>query len=903
MTLTLGSKLGSYEVLSLLGAGGMGEVYRARDTRLDRSVAIKILPPHLSDDADLRQRFEREARAISSLNHPNICALYDVGRHEGTDFLVMELLEGDTLAQRLAGKPLPLELVLSLGMQIADALDKVHRHGIVHRDLKPGNIMLTRSGAKLLDFGLAKATARASDVKPGAPLTQEGMIVGTFQYMSPEQMRGDAVDSRSDVFSFGSVLYEMVTGRRPFSGDRAVEVASAVLEKDPEPIGAIRPSIPPALERAIGRCLAKDPEDRWQSARDLVLELKWIAGDTPRTAKVPGRSRLAWSAAAVLAVATLGAAVGWWHAAGHTPPRQRMQLSMQLPPGRILDRFRGGQPAVSPDGTRTVVIDMDSTGNYRLAMRSLDQDQFAPVPGTEGGGTPFFSPDGQWLGFFVGDKLKKMPIQGGAPVTLCDVGPVPGGASWGDDGTIVLSRNLAVPSGLDGVSSAGGAAAPVTRLDTEKGEVAHAWPQVLPRSRSVLFTTYVKSGSTLNGDGRIDVVSLDTGERKVLVPVGKFGRYLASGHLIYLRGTTLWAVPFDLAGLAAHGAPQPVLEGVNGDAYTGGDFACSDTGTLAFVSSSVNLTFPYSIWWLDAKGQTEPLHTPPGLYENPRFSPDGKHLAFEEALASSRADIWVKDLDRDSVSRLTHLPGRNNWPLWTPDGKGLVFTSLAQPAEGLYWTRADGSSSHLVLENKTDMPLACSFTPDGKRLAYYQASLDLGHNEIWTASFEADGERPVLGEPELFTKSSSSEAMPVISPDGGWIAYLSPESGRDEVYVRRYPGPGGKTQVSSGGGTHPIWSLAEPKLYFLTSDWRIMEVEYPATGDVFAPTKPRVWSEKRLAFLGGCYPYDLSPDGKRFAVVLNPGADENPGFQPMDSVIVVLNFFDELRRKFPAGGN
>jgi serine/threonine-protein kinase len=908
----VGSRLGPYEITGPLGAGGMGEVYRAKDTRLDRSVAVKILPSHLSDDAHLRQRFEREAKLISSLNHPHVCALYDVGRQDGIDYLVMELLEGETLAQRLTKGPLSLDLVLSLGIQIADALDKVHRQGIVHRDLKPGNIMLTRSGAKLLDFGLAKASLPRLDdgATAAAPVTQEGAVIGTFPYMSPEQMRGNPVDSRSDLFSFGSVLYEMLTGRRAFAASDAVGVASAVIEKEPAPMGTILPSIPPALDRAVRRCLAKDPEERWQSARDLLLELEWISESDPRAgegtlpaSRSRSRELLAWSAALVLAIATVVAGMAWWRTRGRAPLLPRMELSMELPSGNIIDRFRGGQPAVSPDGTRTIVIDSDWAGNYSLAMRALDQDRFVHVPGADGGGMPFFSPDGQWFGFSAGDKLKKLPLQGGAPVTLCDVGPFPGGASWGDDGTIVFSRTMVSPSGLVGVSSAGGAVVPVTQIDPEKGEVAHVWPQVLPGSRSILFTTYVQSGSSLNGDGRIDVFDRRTGERKVVVPAGAFGRYLASGHLVYVLGTTLWAVPFDLADLTVHGAAQPVLEGVNGDAYHGGEFACSDTGTLAYVSSNVSRTFAFSLWWLDANGRTEPLHTPPGLYENPHFSPDGKHLAFEVALAGSRADIWVKDLERDTVSKVTHLPGRNNWPLWTPDGKGLVFTSSDHAAEGLYWTRADGSSSHRLLEYKTDMPIAGSFTPDGKRLAYYQASADRSHLEIRTAAFETSGERPVLGESELFTKSSSSEALPLVSPDGGWIAYMSEESGKAEVYVRKYPGPGGKVQVSSGGGSHPIWSLAEPRLYFLSPDLRIMEVEYPATSDVFAPTKPRVWSERRLASLGGCYPYDLAPDGKRFAVVLNPGDEGGLGRNPTDSVLVVLNFFDELRRKFPAGGN
>jgi serine/threonine protein kinase/Tol biopolymer transport system component len=914
MPLSAGSRLGPYEILTPLGAGGMGEVYRAKDTRLGRTVAIKILPPHLSHDAILRQRFEREAKAISSLNHPHICVLHDVGQQDGTDFLVMEYLEGETLAQRLTKGALPVEHALKIGIEIADALDRAHRHGVVHRDLKPGNIMLTTSGAKLLDFGLAKAapslgagatlTAAAA---PTTPVTQQGTIVGTFQYMSPEQVEGKEVDARSDIFSFGSVLYEMMTGRRAFRGQSPLSVASAVLEKDPESISTLQPMTPPALDRTIRVCLAKDRENRWQTARDLLRELRWIA-EAGSQAGVPSpvishrkaRERLAWITAAVLAIAAVIAGVGWWRAAGISPPRPSMRLSMELSPGEIIDRFRGAQPALSPDGTRIVVIEMDSSGKYRLAMRSLDQSQFTPVPGTDGAGTPFFSPDGQWLAFFVDDKLKKIPVQGGAPVTLCDAPGYPGGASWGDDGNIVAALNMMGSSGLVRVSSGGGAPLPVTRLSTEKSEIAHIWPQVLPGSQAVLFTAY-KNGYLANGDGEIEVVSLKTGERKTLQRAGSFGRYLPSGHLIYLQENTLWAAPFDLGKLVVTGAPQPVLEEVNGDPYIGGDFDCSQTGTFVYVSSRVESSFPYSIWWLDSTGQTNPLQVTPGLYENLHFSPDGKRLAFEMAIGSGRSDIWLKDLDRDTVSRLTHLPGRNNWPVWNPDGQSLVFTSLAHPAEGLYWVRADGSGdAQRLMDNKTDIPVANSFTPDGKRIAYSHGP-DNFHSEIWTAPVEGDRENPRLGKEERFSTGSFSEWMPVFSPDGTWLAYSSSESGTAELYVRRYPGPGGKSQISTGGGSHPIWSRQEHKLFYPTPDWRIMEVGYSATGDSFAAEKPWMWSQKGLAFLGGCYPYDLAPDGKRFAVVLNPGAAGEPGRKPTDSVVVLLNFFDELRRKLPRG--
>jgi serine/threonine-protein kinase len=890
----------------------MGEVYRARDTRLDRTVAIKILPPHLSEDPILRQRFEREAKAISSLNHPHICVLYDVGKQDGTQFLVMECVEGETLAKRLEKGPLPLEQVLKYGTQIADALDKAHRSGVVHRDLKPGNIMLTASGAKLLDFGLAKAApplAAGATLTAAAtrttPITQQGAVVGTFQYMSPEQVEGKEVDARSDIFSFGSVLYEMVTGRRAFPGKSQLSVASAVLEREPEPISMLQPLTPPALDRTIRVCLSKDPEDRWQTARDLLLELKWIAEagsqagvPAPRVSHRKLRERLAWAAAGVFVLSTIALATGFVLRA--PKPAQLMRLSVEVSPGTVIERFRGAQLTLSPDGTRIVVAESDAAGNWRLATRSLDQSQFVPLPGAERASMPFFSQDGQWIAFFADSKLKKIAVHGEAPVTLCDA-TSPRGASWSDDGNIVAAFNGG-SSGLVRVPSGGGVPTAVTQLSKEKGETAHAWPQVLPGSQAVLLTAY---GAGAYDDAEIVVVSLKTGERKTVHRGGSFARYLPSGHLVYLQQNTLFAASFDLSRLEVTGAPQPVLEEVNGNWSGGGDFDFSQTGTLVYVNSKVQISFPHSMWWLDSAGQTKPLQVTQGLYENPRFSPDGKRLAFELATSLVRADIWVKDLQRDTTSRLTQLPGRNNYPLWTPDGKSIVFESWGQAAPGFYWIRADGSGEAQRLTDGTNRQVPSSFSPDGNRLAYYQFPQRsvVSRFEIWTAPIEGEPDHPRLGKAEPFLRTSSSERQPAFSPDGHWLAYSSNESGTYELYVRPFPGPGGKAQISTGGGTHPIWSRDGHKLFFLTPDWHIMMAEYTAKDNSFAAGKPQVWSQKTLAWLGGNYPYDLEPDGKRFAVVMNPGGSAEQEQKSTDSVTVLLNFFDELRRKVPAGKN
>jgi eukaryotic-like serine/threonine-protein kinase len=912
MPLNSGSRLGPYEILAPLGEGGMGEVYRARDTRLDRTVAIKILPAHLSDDPTLRQRFEREAKAISSLNHPHICVLYDVGNQDGTQFLVMECVEGETLAKRLEKGPLPLEQVLKYGTQIADALDKAHRGGVLHRDLKPGNIMLTATGAKLLDFGLAKAApplAAGATLTAAAtrttPVTQRGTVVGTFQYMSPEQVEGKDVDARTDIFSFGSVLYEMVTGLRAFPGKSHLSVASAILEKEPEPISKLQPLAPRALDRTIRVCLAKDPEDRWQTVRDLLLELRWIA-EGGSQAGVPApivsqrkvRERLAWAAVAALAIAAVIAAVGWWHSARTAPAHPFMRFTAELPPGVRINRFRGSQLAISPDGTRIVVGDQSApTGEWHLAIRWLDQSQFAPLSGTDRAVMPFFSPDSQWLAFFADGKLKKVPVQGGAPVTLCDA-PRPRGGSWGDDGNIVAAFNGGL-SGLVRVSSGGGTPTSITQLIKVKGETAQGWPQVLPGSQTVLFTAY---GTGSPDDAEIAVVSVKTGERKTIYRGGFFGRYLPSGHLVYLQQNTVWSAAFDLGRLAVTAAPQPVLEEVNSNVSGGGDFDFSQTGTLVLVSLNTQISFPYSIWWLDSTGQTKPLQSPPGVYEDPEFSPDGKRLAFELATSVARADIWVKDLERDTVSRLTHLPGRNIPPVWTPDGKSIVFSSYSQGAPGIYWIRADGSGEAQRLTEGKNLAFPRSFSPDGKRLAYVEIGADT-HPQIWTAAVEGDRDHPRLGKAEPFQRTSFSQTLPAFSPDGHWLAYSSNESGSYELYVQPFPGPGGKLQISTGGGDYPIWSRNGRQLFFLTPDWRIMVADYTARGNSFTAGKPQAWSQKNLIFLGGNYPYDLAPDGKRFAVVLNAETTTEQGQRPLDSVTVLLNFFDELRRKVPIGKN
>ena len=681
MALASGTKLGPYEIVAPLGAGGMGEVYRARDTRLDRTVAIKILPTHLSDNPEAKDRFDREARAISSLSHPNICHLYDVGAQDGTNYLVMEYLEGETLADRLRKGPLPLEQFLKVGIEICEGLEKAHRSGVIHRDLKPGNIMLTKNGSKLMDFGLAKAIPKAATPASGLtasfntpaasqPLTAQGTVVGTFQYMAPEQLGGQAAEARSDLFSLGAVLYEMITGRRAFEGKSPLSVASAILEKEPAPISTIKPMTPPALDHAIRCCLAKDPEERWQTARDLGLELKWIAEagseagvSAPVAARSRARERLAWATAALLALAAIGFAIAF---VLRTPkPAQPMRLSAEIgADANLYNEYGNPSVLLSPDGTRLAFVASGSDQKRRIYVRSLDQLQAMALSGTENAEHPFFSPDSQWLGFFADRRLKKVSVEGGAAVTVCDTARGRGG-SWSEDGTIVFAPDLR--TALFKVSSAGGTPQPLTTLDQQAGEVTQRWPQLLPGGRAVLFTSNTHGGNYEDAD--ITVYSISSRQRKTVLHDGYYGRYIPTGHVVYTHESTLFAVPFDLRRLEVIGPPVPILEGVSaspGDASA--QFSFSETGNMVYVAGHGGFQI-VSIYWMDRQGKFTPLREFPGDYYNPAFSPDGKRLALA-INDGKRSDIWVYEWTHDTLTRLT-FSGNNFNPIWTPDGQRL----------------------------------------------------------------------------------------------------------------------------------------------------------------------------------------------------------------------------------------
>jgi serine/threonine protein kinase/WD40 repeat protein len=900
MALSAGDKLGPYEVVAPLGAGGMGEVYRARDTRLDRTVAIKVLPEHIAQRGDVRARFEREARSVASLNHPNICSLFDIG----DGYMVMELIEGETLAQRIEKGPIPLDQALKIATQIADALDRAHRAGVTHRDVKPQNIMLTRDGIKILDFGLAKSQAKPGPTEETLTnvLTTEGTVMGTPQYMAPEQFEGKEADARSDIWAFGAVLYEMVTGQKAFQGKSYASLLGAILSADPPPM-AVNQFTPAWLERLVRRCLQKDPDDRYLAMHDIALDLR---SPPAESAPVPAKSnRWPWAVAGALAIALLAAGIGWYSSTRPAPPRPLLHLNVDLPPATPLARVNspagigGNMFAISPDGTRLVLSLRGADGKNLLYTRLLQQNQLTPLAGTENAQSPFFSPRGDWIGFFADQQIKKIAVEGGAAGTLCGAGTP--GASWGDDGKIIAPIRNNV---LWRIPSVGGQPVPLTKLNA--GEATHRWPQVLPGSKAVLFTSAAQAGSGYN-DATIEVLSLQTGERKTLLRGGFSAAYLPAttgsaglGHLVYLHQSTLFAVPFDARRLALAGSPVPILQDVGSTMLGSGDFTFAGNGTFVYLAGKA-LMGGYPISWVDSSGKmAQPLHAPPGRYMNPRFSPDGKRLVYASSNGKGSTDIWVKDLERDTASRLSFLPGSSVYPLWTPDGKTIVFSCSNPAAPGLYAIRADGSGeAKRLTESLVGFPF--SISPDGKRLAASKNG-NGGSLDIFTFPVETDSGPGApgirLGQAELYLGTPFNEERAAFSPDGRWLAYESDESGRMEIFVRPFSisgkGLGERRQVSTGGGRFANWSRDGRELLFLGSDWKVMAASISGKGDTLAAGKPRVWSESRIRIFGY---YDIAPDGKRLAAMVE---DEEAGKLPT-SLTFLVNFADELRRKAPPG--
>ena len=909
MPLSDGTRVGSYEILSALGAGGMGEVYRARDTRLDRNVAIKILPHAFVADAERVARFQREAKVLASLNHSHIAAIYGLEEAEHVTALVMELVEGEDLAQRLTRGRIPLDEALPIAKQIAEALEAAHEQGIIHRDLKPANIKLRPDGTvKVLDFGLAKAVvgdAKMPDLLDSptvtAVATRAGTILGTAPYMSPEQAKGRPVDRRTDLWAFGVVLYELLTGTRAFQGESVAETLAHVLTQTPN--WALLPADTPApIRTLLRRCLEKNPARRLDSAVALRLEIDDALASPAGVMAVGGpearRWRITWEAIAALVATSLLAALGTWAVIRNDPPAPALpaRFTITFPPTEPMEfSSRGRDLAISPDGR---YLAYQSRG--RLMLRAFDQLDAVPLSSVTGGRTPFFSPDSQWIGFFEGGALKKVAVTGEPVITLCrDLGS-PNGGTWGDDGTIVVSSedgNI----GLMRVSANGGEATALTKPDAaDKG---HKAPAMLPGGRGVLFTI----GANVPEDTQLAVLDLKSGQQKTLLRGGVAAEYLDTGHLVYATvGSqasgpffgTLWVVAFDLNRLALRGEPVRVSETLHVDMWSAANYAVSRTGALAYVPARAQAR---SLVWVDRTGHETAIDAlPPRPYETFGLSPDGTRVAF--ASLGQEFDIWVWDFARESLTRLTFGPSFEYLPRWTPDGRRIVFLSDRAGPANLYSVASDGSGpvERLTTSNNTQYPN--SITPDGTALLFCELRPKTGFDILRLPVTALQGvDRATLSDQPLsvatpLVSTSSSDYAANVSPDGRYFAYQSAESGgRFAIYVQPYPDVSkGRWQISIEGGTAPVWARSGRELFYLDESNTLMAVPVQTSGPQFTFGRPaKVFDTK---YSGDFYSYDVTPDGRRF-LMMKESSLGDPSHPP--SMVVVLNWQEELKRRVP----
>jgi Tol biopolymer transport system component/predicted Ser/Thr protein kinase len=897
----VGRQLGPYRIEALLGAGGMGEVYAAQDKRLDRRVAVKVLPSHFAERPASRQRFEREARAIAALSHPHICALYDVGIDQGTNFLVMELLEGETLHERLLRGRLPLAEAVRYAIEIAGALDEAHRRGIVHRDLKPANVMLTRAGTKLLDFGVASWEADEHDGGAVRVLTVEGTILGTLPYMAPEQLEGKRADARTDLFAFGAILYEMVTGRPAFPGRSRASLTAAVLTTDPPALSAFERSAPASLQRIVTKCLAKDPSARWQNARQVVDALKGIAGDSTlpahaledasRARRWPGARRL-WVAAgvcvAIAAVIVVGFRVFHSSGAGYEPRPLRFVVT---PPQGATFSQSSASLAVSPDGRFLAYTASASQGNLALWIRALDSLEARQLPGTDGGaGQPFWSPDGRHVAYIapgakLGFTLKKIDVTGGLPQNLAEIGALETG-TWSPDGVIVLRPNAdgSKDGRLYSISAAGGPLTPVTSLDTSRGERSHNWPYFLPDGRHFL---YLANSSQPENDGILYVGSLDRTERVRLFASDSNAVY-AGEHLIYMRGNTLLAQPFDAQARRVTGEAAPIAEQVerNPGSHRGA-FAVSTPGGAVLAYRSLRET---QLVWYDRNGKRLGATGPKGYYSNPALSPDERTVAVARRdVATSASDIWLIDVARGTTSRFTFAGSPVDTPLWSPDGTQILFKSHRPESDppGRWSIRQKPTSGvgadETLLTGLSPSSMLLGWSHDGRFVEYGTGP---GPNmDLWLLPRFGD-RTPV---PLLTSPFWESQGAP--SPDGHWIAYVSDESGRSEVYARRFPSGDGKVQISIDGGLEPTWRKDGKELFFLGIDRNLMAVPI-ATGSTLQAGQPVRLFETGMSNLryGTRSQYVVASNGERF-LISQPVAGAPPS-----AIIVLVNWPAALKQ-------
>jgi serine/threonine-protein kinase len=890
--LSSGTRLGTYEVTSHIGSGGMGDVYQAHDTKLDRDVAIKVLPEKFARDPERLARFQREAKLLAALNHPNIATIHGLEQSGDTHYLVMELVPGETLAQRIKRDgPVPLEEALTIAKQIAEALEAAHEKPIIHRDLKPANVKVTPEGrVKVLDFGLAKAYAAEpapEDIGNSPTLsmaaTAHGVILGTAAYMSPEQARGKTVTKASDIWAFGCVLYELLTAQQLFQGEDIGDILATVVKTEPD-WSRLPESTPPAIQTLLRRCLRKDPRQRLQDATGIRIEIEETMA-TPTAASTPAglvtvptksrwlsRQALALSAAMLLLGLVLAGIAAW--NLKPDPPRPVTRTVITLPQGDQLAAQGLPALALSPDGTQLAYVAIRN-GVQQMYLRQLDSLQARPLLGTEGAGNPFFSPDGQWLGFLTPTRLAKISVNGGAAVTLGNVA-LSRGASWSDNGTIAFSANTGGPLQL--VSDAGGAPQPLTQLD--KGEPTHRWPEFLPGGNAFLFSSGV--GTNL----QIVVQSLASGQRHNLVPEGVSPRYLPSGHLLYVQGGNLMAAPFDAKRLQLTGAAVPVVEGIMQAPLSGAfQYAVSSTGSLVYVSGGSQAA--QRLVWVTRNGVEQPLPAPPRSYLNPRISPDGRRIVV--TISDQGSQVWLYDLSRETLTRLTFEGDANARPIWTPDGKRIAFDSIKEGPTNLFWQLADGSGGLERLTNSENANYTMSWSGDGQLLAFGELRPNTGR-DISVLRLSDRKAQP-------FLQTRFTEGAAAFSSDGRWLAYTSDESGRTEVYVQPYPQPGGKWQISTEGGAEPVWNRNGRELFYRNGD-KMMSVDI-STQPTFAAGRPRLLFTGQYVLTPATIPYyDISPDGQRFLMV-----KANEQSQAAAQINVVLNFTEELKRRVPAGAN
>jgi len=861
VSLSASTRLGPYEVLGPLGAGGMGEVYRATATRLEREVALKVLPPDFAADEQRRLRFEREAKAISSLNHPHICTLYDVGFENGTQYLVMELLEGESLADRIAKGPLPPDKVLRYGAQIADALDCAHKNGVVHRDLKPGNVVITRTGAKLLDFGLARAPVDVGVPGEGSnlattarPLTEQGTIIGTFQYMAPEQLEGQDADARADIFALGTLLFEMATGKRAFEGSSRTSLIAAIVSSQPPPLSVAVPACPPALDHVVRKCLEKDAEDRWQSAQDVAGELRWIAeaGSQAGVAASIGvrrrtREGLAWGLAAVAL-----AAAAWLGLArlAPVPARTVTRTNILLP-----EKLRLKNAVISPDGSRVVFSGTNASGGVQLWVRPLDSYEATVLSGTDGGVLPFWSPDSRSVGFFADMKLKRVDVAGGVPISLTDVDGI--GGAWAPSGDILFTA----PSGpVYRLPAGGGKPEPVTALDASRGETGHRYPSLLPDGRHFLYLALNLAGNRGDPANRIWVGSLDGGPAKPLIPAN-FNAQYADGYLLSLRGGdlggSLFAQPFDVARLETTGDPIGVVDQMSlyGDYLGLGTYSVSQNGVLVFDAARL-LT---RLEWFDRAGRQIGSFGDPDLHFNPRLSPDGTQIAFDKYdTGTQTTQIWVGDVARGVQTPLTSGSNSNASPVWSPDGSRIAFQSDRKHQADVYVRQVQGSGSDEALTDEDGQKVPTDWSRDD-RFLIMQDREAAGNRMMQLSALPLSGDRePFVLVPFVPTVVSDGR----LSPDGHWLVYGSDESGRPEVYVVSFPDGNGRVQISNAGGTSPRWSRGGREILYAAFDGTVTSVAIETSPDL-RPATPRPLFPLPE---GTSSSWDVTDDGERFVV-------------------------------------